>query len=82
MSAHLAMKEFMLNYLLWHQHKEVQHAVADKSDGNNDVDRMDDMVDVIGRGYDLKSEDPPVTSTPLKRTVSPNQDHYGVPLPK
>jgi hypothetical protein len=23
-----------------------------------------------------------VTSLPLKGTVSPNQDHYGVPLPK
>jgi hypothetical protein len=32
MSAHLAKKGFMLNYLLWHQHGEVQHAVADESD--------------------------------------------------
>jgi hypothetical protein len=58
MSAHLAKKGFMLNYLLWHQHGEVQSAVADESDGNDDVDRMDDMVADIGRGYDLEFEDP------------------------
>jgi hypothetical protein len=53
MSANLAKKEFMLNYLLWHQHGEVQLALADESNGNDDVDRMDDMVADIGRGYDL-----------------------------
>jgi hypothetical protein len=37
----------------------VQFAVADESDGNDDVNRMDDMVADIGRGYDLESEDPP-----------------------
>jgi hypothetical protein len=59
MSAHLAKKGFMLNYILWHKHGEVQLVVADESDGNDDVDRMDDMVPDIGRGYDLKFEDPP-----------------------
>jgi hypothetical protein len=59
MYAHLAKKEFMLNYLLWHQHGEVWPAVTDESDGNDDVDRMDDMVADVGRGYDLESEDPP-----------------------
>jgi hypothetical protein len=38
MSAHLAKKGFMSNYLLWHQHGEVQPVVADESDGNDDVD--------------------------------------------
>jgi hypothetical protein len=57
-SAHLAKKGFMSNYLLWHQHGEVQPVVADESDGNDDVYRMDDMVADIGRGYDLESEDP------------------------
>jgi hypothetical protein len=37
----------------------VQSAVADESDGNDDVDQMDDMVADIGRGSDLESEDPP-----------------------
>jgi hypothetical protein len=55
MSTHLAKKGFMSKYLLWHQHGEVQPAVADESDGNDDVDRMDDMVADIGRGYDLES---------------------------
>jgi hypothetical protein len=50
MSDHLPKKGFMVNYLLWHQHGEVWPAVADESDGNNDVDRMDDMVADIGRG--------------------------------
>jgi hypothetical protein len=54
-----AKKGFMSNYLLWHQHGEVQPMVADESDGNDDVDQMDDMVVDIGRGYDLESEDPP-----------------------
>jgi hypothetical protein len=58
MSAHLAKKGFRLKYLLWHQHGEVQHAVADESDGNDDVNRMDDMVADIRRGYDLESKDP------------------------
>jgi hypothetical protein len=58
MSGHLAKKGFMANYLLLHHHGEVWPAVADESDGNNDVDWMDDMVADIRRGYDLESEDP------------------------
>jgi hypothetical protein len=49
----------MSNYLLWHQHGEVQPAVADELNGNDNVNQMDDMVADIGRGYDLESEDPP-----------------------
>jgi hypothetical protein len=60
MSAHLAKKGFMSNYLLRQQHGEVKPLVADELDGNNDVNRMDDMVADIGRGYDLESEDPPL----------------------
>jgi hypothetical protein len=37
----------------------VQPTVANELDGNDDVDRIDDMVADIGRGYDLESEDPP-----------------------
>jgi hypothetical protein len=36
----------------------VRTAVANESDGNDDVNRMDDMVADIGRQYDLKSKDP------------------------
>jgi hypothetical protein len=36
----------------------VRPAVADESDGNNDVDQMDDMVADIERGYHLEAEDP------------------------
>ncbi len=34
-------------------------SMGDESDGNDDVDRMDDMVADTRRGYDLESEDPP-----------------------
>jgi hypothetical protein len=60
MSVHLAKKRFMSNYLLWHQHREVKPTVADESDGNNDVNWMDDMVADIGRGYNLEFADPPL----------------------
>jgi hypothetical protein len=50
MSTHFAKKGFMVNYLLWHQHREVRPTVVDESDGNGDVDRMDDMVPDIRRG--------------------------------
>jgi hypothetical protein len=33
--------------------------IADESDEDNDVDRMDNMVADIGRGYDLESKDSP-----------------------
>jgi hypothetical protein len=60
MFAHLANKRFVPNYMVWHQHGEVQPPVADESDGNNDDEyQMDDMVADIGRGYDLESVDPP-----------------------
>jgi hypothetical protein len=59
MSAHLAKKGFMLNYLLWYQHGEVQPTVVDESDENDDIDQMNDMVADIGMRYDLESEDPP-----------------------
>jgi hypothetical protein len=58
MSAHLGKNGFMSNYVLWCQHGEVQVIVVDESDGNDDVDWMDTMVDDIGRGYNLESEDP------------------------
>jgi hypothetical protein len=38
LSTHLSKKGFMSNYLLWHQHGEVQSVVTDESDGNDDVD--------------------------------------------
>jgi hypothetical protein len=58
MSTQLAKKWFMSNYLVWHQHGEVQPLVADEWDGNNNEDRMDDMVADIGRRYDLESRYP------------------------
>jgi hypothetical protein len=57
MFAQLAKKKFMSNYLLCHQHGEVQPMVADESDENDDVDRMDDMLADIEKGYDQESKD-------------------------
>jgi hypothetical protein len=59
MFTHLAKKGFISKYLLWNQHAEVQPAIANELDENDDVDQMDDMVADIGRGYDLDSEDQP-----------------------
>jgi hypothetical protein len=59
MSSHVAKKGFMMKYLLWHQQGVVRPTVGDESDGSIDVNRVDDMVADIGRGYDLESKDPP-----------------------
>jgi hypothetical protein len=76
MSAHLVKKRFILNYLLWHQHEEVQPTVADESDGNDDVDRMDDMVADIERGYDLESEDLPLVQNFYKLLTTSEEKVY------
>jgi hypothetical protein len=47
----------MLNYLMWHQHGEVQALATADSDGSDDEDRMDDMIEDIGMEYDLGSGD-------------------------
>jgi hypothetical protein len=72
----------MLNYLLWHQHGEVQSAVADESDGNDDVNQMDDMVADIRRRYDLEFEDPPPEVQNFCRllTVSEEKVHDGTDM--
>jgi hypothetical protein len=57
MSGHIAKHRFMLNYLVWHQHGEVQTAAPAESDGRDDEDRMDDMIADIGLEYDLGSRD-------------------------
>jgi hypothetical protein len=47
----------VLNYLVWHQHREERAPTADELDGNDDKDRMDDIIADIGMEYDLGSED-------------------------
>jgi hypothetical protein len=54
MSGHIAKKGFMPDYLVWHQHGEVQPPTATESDGNDDEDRLDDMIADIGMEYDLE----------------------------
>jgi hypothetical protein len=60
MSTNLFKKGFMSNYLMWHQHGEVQPPAADESNRNDDEDQKDDMIADNGRGYDLGSGDPPM----------------------
>jgi hypothetical protein len=52
------MKGFMPNYLVWRNHGEVEPpAVGAESDGNEDEDRTDEMIDDIGREYEIGSGD-------------------------
>jgi hypothetical protein len=57
MRGHIAKKGFMPDYLVWHQHGEVQPPAATESDGNDDEDQMDDMIADIDIEYDLGSGD-------------------------
>jgi hypothetical protein len=46
----------MLNYLVWRDHEEVEPSVIGaESDGNEDDDRMDEMLADIGRKYEVES---------------------------
>jgi hypothetical protein len=47
----------MPDYLVWHQHGEVQPPAAVESDGNDDEERMDNMIADIDMEYDLGSGD-------------------------
>jgi hypothetical protein len=53
MCGHIAKHGVMPNYLVWHQHAEVQAIAPAESDGSDDEDRMDDMIAGIGMEYDL-----------------------------
>jgi hypothetical protein len=57
MSGHIARHEFMSNYMVWQQHEEVQAVAHVESDGNDDEDRMDDMIADIDMEYDIGSGD-------------------------
>jgi hypothetical protein len=58
----------------------VQPTVADESDGNNDVDRMDEMVPDIGRGYNLESENPPLEVQNFYKLLAASEEkvHDGI----
>jgi hypothetical protein len=53
MSDHIAKHGFMPNYLVWHQHGEVQAASPAELNESDDEDRMDDMIADISTEYDL-----------------------------
>jgi hypothetical protein len=54
---HIAKYEFMLNYLVWHQHGDVQAPGVAESNRRDDDDQMDNMKADIGMEYDLGSGD-------------------------
>jgi hypothetical protein len=84
MSGHIAKHRFMPNYLVWHQHGEVQAAAPTMSDESDDEDRMDDMIAYIGMEYDLGSRDqhPPSEVQNFYRllAVSDEKAHDGTEL--
>jgi hypothetical protein len=46
----------MSNYLMWRNHREVELLVVSlELDENEDEDRMDEMLDDIGREYEVGS---------------------------
>jgi hypothetical protein len=53
MPNHIDKHGFMPNYLVWHQHGEVQAPATDESDESDDEDRIDNMIVGIGMEYDL-----------------------------
>jgi hypothetical protein len=57
MPSHIAKHGFMPNYLVWHQHGEVQAAAPTESNRSGDVNRMDDTIADIVMEYDLGSRD-------------------------
>jgi hypothetical protein len=57
MFGHIAKHGFIPNYLVWHQHGEVQAPAAAESDGSDDEDRKDDMIADFSMEYDLGSGD-------------------------
>jgi hypothetical protein len=56
MCGHIVKHKFISNYLVWHQHGEVQAATPTESDGCDDEERMDNMIADIGMEYDLGLE--------------------------
>jgi hypothetical protein len=84
MSGHIAKHEFMPNYLVWHQHGEVQTTTHVESDGSDDEDRMNDMIADIGMEYDLGSGDqhpPPEVQNVYRLLVTSDEKvHDGTEL--
>jgi hypothetical protein len=84
MSSHIAKHEFMPKYLMWQQHGEVQASAPTESDGSDDEDRMDDMIEDIGMEYDLGSGDqhPPLEVQNFSRLLvaSDEKVHHGTEL--
>jgi hypothetical protein len=79
MSGHIAKHGFMSNYLVWHQHGELQAPAANESDGSDIEDWMDDMIVDIGIEYNLGSGDqhrPPEVQNFYRLLVASDEKVY------
>jgi hypothetical protein len=79
---HLCQEGFMLNYLVWRDHREVESSVIGaESDGNEDDDRMDEMLANIGREYEVGSGEqgqlPEVQNFYRLLATADEKVHYG-----
>jgi hypothetical protein len=81
---HIAKHGFIPNYLVWHQHGEVQAAAPAESDESDDEDQMDDIIADIGMEYDLGSGDqhslPEVQNFYMLLSTSDEKVHDGTEL--
>jgi hypothetical protein len=72
LSYHVFKHGFMSNYLVWHEHGEVDHTI--ESDGDQDVDRMEEMLDDCwGEGEDATLRSMPLPISPHQRRRSDQQ---------
>jgi hypothetical protein len=77
MSGHITKHEFIPNYLVWHQHGEVQAPTTAESDRSDDEDQMNDMIADIGMKYDLggsRDQHPPLEMQNFYRLLNASEE--------
>jgi hypothetical protein len=82
--SHITKHGFMSNYLVWHQHGEVQAVAPAESNRSDDENRMDVMIADIDIKYDLGSGDqhpsPEVQNLYRLHVASDEKVHDGTEL--
>jgi hypothetical protein len=83
-SEHILNHGFMPNYLMWHQHGEVQAPTTIESDRSDDEDLMDDMITDIGMENDIwcgnQHPSPEVQNFYMLLAISDEKVHAGTDL--
>jgi hypothetical protein len=82
MPSHIGKHGFVLNYMVWHQHGEVQAPTPTESDESDDEDRMDYMIADIGMEYALgyRDQHPPSEMQNFYRLLPPQMRKYMMAL--